>query len=165
MPKILVRGYSNDEYCDVSIPCLCLDLDVETIQKWIRRIALVAKLHKDDGTVYSLDFWEYGGDFFDIYDLDDSVEGVEAATESIENEDLVVVEPGSPLDEELEAKLENLKFDGGVRIRTETDMLEVTDEAVIRCGMIKHTSTRLETVRIMADDLGKLAGGLKVTEA
>jgi hypothetical protein len=166
MPKALIRGYVNDEWSDVSIPCLYLDISQEQAFKWLERIAAVKRFRETDSRLYSMDFWEGTGDFFDVYDLEDEgteVEGLQEAIESIESEEMVVLEEGTPLAKLVESKLEGLKYDGdGVRLRTETDQIEVTDEAVIRCGYFKHTSIRIETVRIMADDLARLAGGLKV---
>jgi hypothetical protein len=164
--KVLIRGYANDEHCEVSIPCLCLDLDAERARSWLARVALASKLHASEPELYSLDFWECAGEFFDILDLDESVEGADAVIESIEAEEIVVLEPGTPVYAEVASKLERTKFatpEPGMRVRTELDMLEVTEDAVVRCAMIKHTSTRLETVQITVDTLGKFAGGLKVT--
>ena len=166
MPKVLIRGYSDSEYCEVSVPCLCIDMDTERAKVWLDRVILARKISESESELYSLDFWEGAGDFFDILDLDDSVEGVEDVIEAIESEEIVVLEPGTPAYAEVESKLVNNKHDGpesGARVRTETDLLEVTADAVVRCGNIKHTSTRLETVRISLDDLAGFAGGLKVT--
>lgn len=166
MPKVLIRGYVNDEYSDISIPCLYLEISQEEAFKWLERISAVKAFKKTDPRLYSMDFWEGAGDFFDVYDLEDDdadeVEGLPELIEAVEDEEMVVLEEGTPVAKLVEAKLEDLKYDGGVRLRTETDQIEVTDEAVIRCGCFKHTDVRIETVRIMADDLAKLAGGLKV---
>jgi hypothetical protein len=179
MPRILIRGYANSEHYDAT-PCLCLDVTPELAKQWLARIAVVKGLKDADDSVYSLDYWNCDGEFFDLYALDglahhmppdeaDALEGpLNDTIEALEGEEMVVLEPGTPLYECIEAQLEHTRVpfrDGdpkGARIRTETDLLEVTDNGVVRCGYVKHTSIRVESTALYADDLGKLAGGLEV---
>ncbi len=168
MTKVLIRGYANDEYFD-GTPCLCVDLDKELATKWLERIRTVKGLKEADRSVHSLDFWAGEGDFFLMYGLetgapDDLRETVEGIIESLEAEEMVVLDPESPAYAHVEGRLKERRHEGGARIRTETDLLEVTDTYVVRCGYVKHSNVRLETVGIQLDDLAGFAGGLKVGE-
>ena len=162
MARILVKGYAGTEHFD-GTPCLWLDLTPELAQQWLARIAQVKGLKESDSRIHSLDFWCCHGDFFDLYSLDEQVEGVEALVDALEGEETVELDDVSPaVLAEVERALEKEQYSGGARIRTEVDMLEVADNYVVRSGCVKHTSIRLESVGLRVDDLAKFAGGLEV---
>ncbi len=163
MPKVLIRGFANEEHYDAT-PCLCVDLTPEMAKQCLDRIKVVAGLKEADDSVYSLDYWNCDGEFFDMYRLDEEVIGVNEAVEDLENEEIVTVNPGTPLWDEVTRALKNGRHENGAHIRTETNLLEVTHNGVLRCGYVKHTNIRLESVTLYDNELGKFAGGLEVKE-
>jgi len=151
MPKVLIKCYADADYAERET-CLCIDVDSELAKQWITRIETTKMLRENDDNLYSVDYWECHGDFFDLGALDASVKGIEEIFEDLE-EDIVVLDPNSPAYVEVSEKMIRCKADGGARTRTETDLLEVAEDHAIRCGYVKHTSIRVESVPITASEL------------
>jgi len=166
MPRILIKGYANDEHLGET-PCLCLDIDYEMARRWLDRIEKVKAIKASDDDVCSLDFWEYAGEFFDLYSLDsltrnaspDTEEALRKAidetVEALEGEEIVTLAEDSPLAGPFNKGMEKSSLDGGLYIRTESDRLEVMEDRAYRCAYVKHTNIRVETVTLTKADLEK----------
>jgi len=135
--NLLVQVYGGGDLTEV--PCALLMLKASGVQLLIDRIEQVKALKESDRELYCIERWDgsalwfdrslYEGDGRGSEELDGVFEEVDASTMAEISEELATV----------------IDADNGASIRTECDILVVTDNSCHWRCIVKHTGVRLET--------------------
>jgi len=145
MKKFLVlRGYGS-EYLDCS-PCVLVEMDDRLRKSILDRVQDVQKLAEKHGTsLHGASFFDYSGEWFDLYSLDDKRGDIEDFQLRMEDEALVELSEDDPILKHIQEKTENGQYDGGAHIRTDCDMMEVTTDKVFFKMYVKHTDFAVDS--------------------
>ena len=153
MEKLLVVRGSADDSLDAT-PLLALRVDVDMCEEILEKIAKVVVLTSENPSVYVLTYWDYRGDWFDLYSLDDDstweVEG------KIDLEGYMLLDLDSELAKHILDKCGTSQYDGGAFINTDCSTLDVTDCGVHFTASVKHTGLEISGSRLSTDFWGKL---------
>lgn len=149
---IALMGHGGDDLD--STPCLLLEMTDELHKSILSRAEDVAKLTEKYGTsLYALSFFDYSGEWFDLYALDEEREDVDAFQLAIYDQGSVVLEKDDPLLKHILERCENSEYEGGAHIRTECNEMIVVNDRVLFSMILKHTDIRLESTSIEYKDL------------
>lgn len=154
---LVLRGFAG-EYYDGS-PCLLVELDDELRKCILDRVADAEKMTEKHGTSFhSLDFFDYTGEWFDMYSLDEEREDVQAFHDRVYTDESFVLPEDSAILKHIQEKVQTGQYDGGAHIRTDCDTMVVTTDRVYFKMYPKHTedfrveSTSISTSYLLGTD-------------
>lgn len=144
---ILLRGHSGEDLD--ATPCFLLEVGEELRERALDRAADAKELSEKHGTSFnSLEFFDYAGDWFDLYSLDDEREDVEDIQDRLGTEDLLELTEGSDLLKHIQKKVERSQYDDGASIRTDCNVMIVASDRIYFKMYPKHTDLQVESTGI-----------------
>jgi len=153
MEKLLIVRGSADDSLDAT-PICALVIDEDMCKEILEKISKVVELTSKDSSVYTITYWDYRGDWFDLYSLDENhmleVEG------NIDLKEYMLLDLDNELAKHILEKCETSQYDGGAFINTDCSTLDVTDRGVHFTARVKHTGLEISGSRLSTDFWGKL---------
>lgn len=151
---LLLRGY-GPEGLDCT-PVALLELDAGTYAEIMQWVGEAKRLAEKSTSFSSIEIHYYGADWINIDRLDQDRVDVDNMITLLDNQSYAVLDPDSDLCTHILARADVSEYDGGARMRTECDVLEVADDGIKFKMYPKHTDFRVHSYRMYLRELEAL---------